>query len=269
MNLLLLDRGPISSTDGDVAAWITAVRGAGGTVTAARAKLLTAWAAAGKTNGWWAKLDRIWVRAGENSTQALIDFIARSTSTLPVAPAFTANLGYTGNGSTQYINTGYNPGTNGVNYTQNSACFGAWVQTNDSRTSGSPAYIGSSSASDTFVRSSATQTGWAINVTSGVATTVSPTTGIGLAYFERSASNLSTFYQNGVSQGTQAGASIGVGSHPFYELAVNNGSDTAVQFNNGVVSLSFMGGAMGATIELAFYNDTHTMMTGISGTNFP
>jgi len=44
------------------------------------------------------------------------------------APTWTANVGYTFNGTTQYLDTGYNPATNGVAYTLNSAGRYMWVQ---------------------------------------------------------------------------------------------------------------------------------------------
>jgi hypothetical protein len=45
------------------------------------------------------------------------------------APTFTAGMGYAGNGTTSYLNTGFIPSTHGVNYTLNSACVGFFSRT--------------------------------------------------------------------------------------------------------------------------------------------
>jgi len=45
------------------------------------------------------------------------------------APTFTALEGFTGNGTTQYIDCNWNPSVNGVNYVQNSASFGYYART--------------------------------------------------------------------------------------------------------------------------------------------
>jgi hypothetical protein len=52
-----------------------------------------------KTDGVWSSLDRLWLFAAENSTQALTDLVARSSATATNSPTFTANQGFAGNGT--------------------------------------------------------------------------------------------------------------------------------------------------------------------------
>lgn len=63
--------------------------------------------------------DRLWIFAAENSQAALIDLIGLHTATLVNSPTVTVDRGITGDASTSYVNTNYDPTVNGVNFTQN------------------------------------------------------------------------------------------------------------------------------------------------------
>jgi hypothetical protein len=77
-----------------------------------------------KADGVWAKLDVFYVFAQDGGA----DFgtlnwknTNANQSTLFNAPTFVSNQGFTGNGTSSYIDTNYNPATQGVNYTLNNA----------------------------------------------------------------------------------------------------------------------------------------------------
>lgn len=75
----------------------------------------------GIVDGWWALQDIFYKLAGSSSTNALLNWMSTSfTATATSAPAFAANVGYTGNGTSSWINTNYNPSTAGGNSTVNS-----------------------------------------------------------------------------------------------------------------------------------------------------
>jgi hypothetical protein len=75
-----------------------------------------------KDGGIWSKLDTFAVFATDgNSDFALIDWIRLSQYTAVNSPTFTTNVGFSGNGTSAYINTNFNPVTSGVNYTLNNA----------------------------------------------------------------------------------------------------------------------------------------------------
>lgn len=74
-----------------------------------------------KSSGAWAKLDTFAMFATDgNSVFALIDW-KRLTTYTNNSCTFTANQGFTGNGSNGFIDTNFNPSTNGVNYMLNNA----------------------------------------------------------------------------------------------------------------------------------------------------
>jgi len=83
-----------------------------------------------KTDGIWNKLDIFYVFAVDNNASefatinwknpnALVNLPTQST--LINSPAFVPNGGFQGDGASSYIDTNYNPATQGVNYTQNNA----------------------------------------------------------------------------------------------------------------------------------------------------
>lgn len=74
-----------------------------------------------KNAGIWSKLDTFGVFATDGDSDfALIDWIRLSQYTAVNSPTFTTNQGFTGNGTSSYINVNYNPSTNAVNLALNS-----------------------------------------------------------------------------------------------------------------------------------------------------
>ena len=85
-----------------------------------------------KAGGIWSKLDTFGVFATDGDSDfALIDWIRLSDYTAFNSPTFTANQGFTGNGTSNYIDTNFQP-INGTNYAQNSAHFMVYCYGNDS-----------------------------------------------------------------------------------------------------------------------------------------
>lgn len=97
-----------------------------------------------KSSGVWDKLDTFAILATDgNSDFALIDWKRLSQYTAVNSPTFTTNGGFTGNGTSSYIDTNFNP-TIGINkYLLNDASRIYWA---DQRTGGSLTIEGSSIA---------------------------------------------------------------------------------------------------------------------------
>jgi hypothetical protein len=77
-----------------------------------------------KADGVWAKLDVFYVFAQDGSAEfGTLNWKNPNAnqSTLVNAPTFVSNGGFTGNGTSSYIDTNFNPATQGVQYTQNNA----------------------------------------------------------------------------------------------------------------------------------------------------
>ena len=77
-----------------------------------------------KADGVWAKLDVFYVFAQDGgSAFATLNWKNPNVNqaALVNAPTFVSNGGFTGNGTSSYIDTNFNPATQGVQYTQNNA----------------------------------------------------------------------------------------------------------------------------------------------------
>ena len=83
-----------------------------------------------KSAGVWDKLDTFAVFATDGSSDfALIDWKRLTQYTAVNSPTFTTNEGFMGNGTSSYIDTNFNPATQGVNYTLDNASRYAYVFT--------------------------------------------------------------------------------------------------------------------------------------------
>lgn len=121
--------------DDAVAAWATAVGVAGGSVSETRASLVSAFVDTLRTIGWWSVMDDAALLVAENAGQALVTLKRRALMTAVNTPTFTADTGYAFNGTTQYINTGFIPGTHAQYMTGGSARLELYERTNVGSTS--------------------------------------------------------------------------------------------------------------------------------------
>lgn len=82
-------------------------------------------------DGVWTKFDFLYIFATADQTTALLNLVSTSYTAITHGTVnFTADRGYTGDGSTFYITNGYIPGL-GINYTRNSASAGFYNLTSD------------------------------------------------------------------------------------------------------------------------------------------
>jgi hypothetical protein len=205
--------------DQDAAQWRRAVVVAGGTCSDNQLRRVSSLIVKLKNGGVWSSLDRLWLFAAENSTQALVDLVTRSTATAVNSPTFTAMQGYAGNGSTSYINTSYNPSV-GPQYTQNSAHYAVWQRIGNS-TVGQNGWTGATTAPNIFYKgiSGGGAGAGQININGsgvgGLSQTVGHLMGSRL-------SGTTTIYASGVSAGTDSGATSAITSAVSWVCAANN-----------------------------------------------
>lgn len=75
--------------------------------------------------------DVIYILANETPEAALRNLVKRLHDATAVnSPTFTALEGFTGNGSSSYIDTNYNAKTQGINYTKDNCSLGVYCRTN-------------------------------------------------------------------------------------------------------------------------------------------
>jgi hypothetical protein len=246
----------------DAMAWRNAVLAASGTVSPQQLARVSTLIRALKAGDVWSSLDRLWLFAAENATQALIDLKARATATVANAPTFTANRGYAGNGSNAIVNTGFNPTSGSPNYTQSSAHWGLWVETTSS---GATMRLGGQDSANTTDMSSngagATTYTFGVNQAAGVNTTVANTS-LGDFDFVRTGAAAIVSYHLGAQTATATNASIAIPNNNFFVLAGNNAGVAFVP-TDGRVAGFWAGGALTAPQVAAFRAARRAYMTAV------
>lgn len=144
------------------------------------------------------------------------------TATAVNSPTFTATEGFTGDGSTAYIDTGYNPATDGSQYTQNSASMGVWVRGKGA--SGSHVFGVQTNLS------TVAQVRLQSNASDGIAGSVNDSAAIGTAAgvyaagllgVNRSGATAEQIYKNGLSVATDTDSSKALPEDTVALLAYN------------------------------------------------
>jgi hypothetical protein len=94
----------------------------------ARSGLIDALVGALKDAGVWAKLDLLYVLAAHDAQAARLNWVSASYALAAVnSPGFLADRGYAGDGSTSYLDSGFQPGvTAGSLAARNDVHLGAW-----------------------------------------------------------------------------------------------------------------------------------------------
>jgi hypothetical protein len=100
-----------------------------------------------KQCGVWEKLDAFYMLAAVDAPTALLNWKQNAFNlTATNSPTFTADQGYTGNGSNAYLESGFTPSTAGGNFALNNAHLGVYIRSPNAQ---GAAVIGSRTTSGT------------------------------------------------------------------------------------------------------------------------
>lgn len=204
-----------------------------------------------KAAGIWSKLDTFAVFATDgNSDFALIDWKRLSQYTAVNSPTFTTNQGFTGNGTSSYINTNFNPATSGVNYTLNNASRFAWLYT-----SAANRIIDGITAGSQNDMITTTSTNQRINSGTAVLSVAVDLSGTGFKSIHRTSSTNVTLFNNTTqTNGTATSTSITSEN----QFILRRGSS----YSNHQVSLYGMGASL-VSENTNFYNAVNTYITSL------
>lgn len=245
--------------DPDAFAHRNAVFAAGGTMSGERFNLNTLLIRSLKASTVWPTLDRLWLFAAENSTQALIDLKARATATAVNSPVFTAGRGFAGNGSTSYINSGFNASTAGGNYGQNSGTLGTWVETAD--TTSTHRLFGNDSFNASELAVGSPNYSYGVNQAALAPSNIAVAT-TGLLLGTRTASNAIAFYSGATQQATGSNASVALANNNTFFLAGNNAGTPFVP-GSAREALGVIAGGWTAAQVAAFFAPVRAYMTAL------
>lgn len=210
-----------------------------------------------KTAGVWSKLDVLWITAAHDAQAARLNWKSPGTFTLTEtsSPTFTTDRGYTGNGTSSYLTTGWIPSTNGVNYTQNNASLFAWSRTSALIAAG----IFGGGTVGTF-RIMPRTTGDFYAYVANDATSRGPANADGAGFFGWSRTGVSATqpYKNGVAQGavsTVASTTLPGGQANLLR--------TASVFSTAEIAMAAAGAGLDATENAALYTAVAAYMTAV------
>jgi hypothetical protein len=236
-------------------AWYTQVLANGGTATPTELSALTVFETALGSD--LAEFDRLGIMGLQNSIAARTSFVNPTSTmlTLVNSPTFTAGLGYNGNGTTSYLNTNYNPNTQGVKYTLNSSSIFIYSRTNLNST---VLDIGCSVAGNQSILDIRDGGSFfsGINQVGNISSANSDSSGLFVG--RRTASNAVAQFKNGVQTQTGAGVSTLVPNLNFYVGCLNN-SGAAALFSPR--QLSAYGCGSGVINQSTFYTALQALAT--------
>lgn len=264
--LLRQNNVPIGTFDPATSLWVAAVNTAGGTVSGGRQIIVNTFVVCMKTASLFSIFDRYWLMAGEDAPSAKVDIIARQQWTLNGTYAFSASNGYTGDGSTGYADTGFNPNTAGGNFQLNDASAGVQLQTNRTTGNGSYAF----GAIDTGFTTGTTlvpfSTGLALFArVNGITTTGNaPPSSVRASWaITRQSSGGTTIYQNGSSYATTSDVSVSLTPANIFISALNFNGPFSGSFSTDQTSAFWLSKGMSSGQISSFETCHNAMMTSI------
>lgn len=205
--------------------------------------------------------DAIWFFASHSNQAAQLNWVKDSHNITEVnSPSWTLDLGYTGNGSTTYLNSNYNPSTGGVSFTLNNGSFGVYCRNN---ISGLVADIGCNDAvnfNQIYSRIATNLINLRVNQGTGLGSKSSSDSS-GLTGGVRNNSTTIEIFKNGLSLGTNAINSTSIPSLNFF-IMCQNASGTPVQFTTRNYSFAFVGS--NTINQLLLFNRVETFLDAIN-----
>ena len=173
------------------------------------------------------------------------------------------NIGIKGNGTNAYIDTKFNPFTQGVNFTAQSQCIWVWI---NSRNTGTDfqMYAGNNgggfSSYITTVAGNVTE-GWTHNLNTNFTESPYP---LGLILFRKTSNGVREIWHNGVLKATNTQITNGVSNYKFYELTWNN-ANNAGYFSDATIAMSgYCSGDINPTL---IYENVKELATSIGFEN--
>ncbi len=240
--------------DPSTIAWVNAVTTAGGSVSTTQENYVNTLITCYKSAGIFSLLDREWLLWSDNVQQAETDLIHDDTWTSHGTSGFTADAGYTGDGSTSYLDTNFEPHVasfSGGNFAQNSASMDVYITHGGNN--GVPIGANDGTAwSDMQPVSSGNKFCYDLN--DAVFPCITNTSAVGLWSIFRTSSSTVTAYKNGGAFTSDSAdtstanlnADIYIGA--YYD---DYGGAITDNFSNDTLAMAGIGGGLTGTQEAA------------------
>lgn len=204
------------------------------------------------TDGTWSLLDALYIFATNTTTTANLNLISTSFGlTKTGTVTFTADQGYTGNGTTGFLDTGFVPSIAGGNFQRNSASIGAYVLNNRLSGANYAEFGTDGTGNNTFDTAflpwyTDNNSYWDVN--GNAATAAAAVTVRGSWIITRTGSTARARYLNGAANTSSSASSTGLATLSVLILAEREGtSGAASAFSADQLSAAFVGGGLTAT----------------------
>lgn len=200
-----------------------------------------------KTMGVFANFEVFYVPLNDGSLGfGTLNWVAPSSYqlTLVNAPSWTSNLGFTGNGTSSYLNTNFTPSTNLAVGSQNNLSIGVYCAAGGQSSGMLMGSVQTSPARRLSAAARNTSDLAFTNINDNTTLTAANGEAVGLYHFYRDNSTLLNYYRNGVSVSTSfAATSTGLNSNNIYLLARNN-AGVADLFSAQTLGMAWIGSSM-------------------------
>lgn len=201
------------------------------------------------------KLDYLLLMANETVTASLTDIISLRVATAVNTPTYTQFRGYTGNGTTSYINSGYSPSTMGVALQLNDCHISAYVR--NTRTSGNEVAGGVYDGSAAFNINAlyGGNEGAALCDLTGVGASPSVIQAQGFSYGHRANVTDQGLYRNGAQTGFAVVSSISIPTGNAFICARNEIGSPSIFSADEIAMFSMGAGLPGAPQSVLDYTN--------------
>lgn len=212
-------------------------------------------------SGTWAKTDVLWVQAAHDEQAGRLNWKSPGTFTLTTvnSPTFTTDRGFAGNNSSSYLQTGWDPGTNGVQITRDNAHIMSYGSGGGNTIPGFS--IDASSGNNLAVQNRRTANQDFAKVNSSTAVTIVAAGSGGATQMvmgRRSVSTDSETWRDGTLQAGPSAAASSALSTTDMVFGKNAASYTSAR-----VGAASVGAYLDNTEALAFYNAFYTYMVAV------
>lgn len=198
-----------------------------------------------KAAGIWTKLDLVWLLCADNETDAAVDMTGNGFSFTNNGMSFLAAQGYQGDGASAYLLTDYDPSTDAINFSQNSASLGIYSRTDNTTDATDFGVRGPNYR--TFIQTYDIPTRSTVTINQGGSDFLDDTPTSGFFLLTRTASNVARYYRNGVQVGGVINTvSTGIADSNF-EIGVYNNNGSRQEFSDRRYALSFTGAGLDAS----------------------
>jgi len=210
------------------------------------------------TDGTWSVMDGLYVFATNSTTTANLNLVSTSYGLIQSGTvSFSANNGYTGDGSTGQFVSGFIPATAGGNWSLNSASIGACVLSSRANSFSYPSIGGFAHYDYSFILpgyAGASGTQFALN---GDTQTLASSNSQGAWTYSKTSSSQGYTSINGSTTSVTPAVAI-ITNSQLYVLSNGNGSYSIDQ-----IAYVFFGGGLTPTQITAVYNRLHTYLSTV------